>query len=92
MRIRWTQAAVRDLTSICDYIRDRDRPAAARSVAVCVHRAVGTLAQFPHTGRSGRKSGTRELVISGMPFLIVYRVSESAVEIVRILHGAQQWP
>jgi len=35
---------------------------------------------------------TRELVFPGLPFLAVYRVREGAVEINRILHGAQKWP
>jgi len=32
------------------------------------------------------------MMISGFPFLIIYRVAKEAVEIVRVLHGAQQWP
>jgi len=36
--------------------------------------------------------GTRELVFSPLPFVVVYRVKEEIVEIARVLHGAQQWP
>jgi plasmid stabilization system protein ParE len=36
MRIRWTDPAARDLTHICDYIHDRDAPAAARRVALTI--------------------------------------------------------
>lgn len=71
MRIRWTEAAARDLTGICDYIKERDSPAAARRVAVQIYGAVGTLTKFAHRGRPGRKPGTRELVFPGLPFLAV---------------------
>lgn len=51
-----------------------------------------SLAQFPNMGRIGRKVGTRELVLLHSPFVCIYRIQEDVVEIVRILHGAQQWP
>jgi plasmid stabilization system protein ParE len=32
------------------------------------------------------------VVISAPPFAIVYRARGDAIEITRILHGAQKWP
>ncbi len=49
------------------------------------------LADFPRRGRPGRVGGTRELVIVGTPFIVVYRIRD-AVEIVGFLHARQQWP
>lgn len=92
MRIRWTEPAARDFTHICDYTEEHGGPAAARRVALQIYEAIGRLAQFPRIGRRGRKPDTRELVFTGLPFLAVYRVREDAVEIHRILHGAQKWP
>lgn len=92
MRIRWTDAAARDLTSVCDYTQEHLGPEQARKLALEIYDAVGSLSQFPHLGRLGRKPGTRELVLSGIPFLAVYRVHKDIVEITRILHGAQRWP
>jgi toxin ParE1/3/4 len=43
-------------------------------------------------GRIGRVPGTRELIVGGTPWIIVYRVRADAVEIIRVLHGAQKWP
>jgi toxin ParE1/3/4 len=50
------------------------------------------LANHPHMGRAGRIKGTRELVVSGTPYVIAYRVEPDAVVILRLLHGAQRWP
>jgi toxin ParE1/3/4 len=47
---------------------------------------------MPNRGRVGRKPGTREITVVGLPFLLIYRVGKKSVKIVRILHRAQQWP
>lgn len=31
-------------------------------------------------------------VLTPLPYIIVYRVLEDAVEVARVLHGAQRWP
>ncbi len=36
--------------------------------------------------------GTRELVVAGLPYLVVYRLSDQVVEVLRVLHHAQEWP
>jgi plasmid stabilization system protein ParE len=43
-------------------------------------------------GRPGRIEGTRELVISRTPYIAAYRIGGDTVRILRVLHGAQQWP
>lgn len=92
MIVRWTKPAVDDLTHICDYTQERLGSAQARRAALAICDAADFLKDMPHRGRVGRKSGTRELIVSDLPFLIIYRVEKEAVEVVRILHGAQQWP
>lgn len=92
MRVRWTEPAARDLTGICDYTEEHSGAEAARKVALRVYEAAGSRQQFPHRGRSGRKRGTRELVLSALPFLAINRVRKGVIEIARILHGAQRWP
>jgi plasmid stabilization system protein ParE len=92
MPIYWTEPATGDLTKICDYIEGQDGPAAARRVAVRIFEAIDLRSQFPRGGRPGRRRDTRELMITGLPFLAVYRLREDVIEITRILHGAQKWP
>lgn len=92
MRIQWTGPATQDLVAICDYTEQRLGRAQARQTALRISARVASLEQFPHLGRPGRKRDTRELILSGLPFLAVYRVREDVVEVVRILHGAQRWP
>ena len=54
-----------------------------------------TLRYFPLAGHSGRSSGTREWVVRGQPYIIVYEVGPPDAEEVMILgvfHGAQDRP
>jgi toxin ParE1/3/4 len=43
-------------------------------------------------GRIGRVATTREYVVTGTPFLFVYRVEPSKIVILRLLHTAQNYP
>ena len=92
MRIRWTRPAASDLTAICDYISEHGSAATARRVALSIHESIAGLSEFPERGRSGRKPATRELILSGSPYLAIYRIRGDVVEILRILHQAQNWP
>jgi toxin ParE1/3/4 len=92
MQVRWTEPASRDFTRICDYSGVAFGEARARRTALEIFEAVGVLADFPQRGRVGRRPGTLELVLSGLPFVVVYRVKSDVVEVLRILHGAQRWP
>ena len=89
MRIRWTIPAAKDLYRITRYIR-RDNPEAARKVAKTIYDACETLTTSPNRGRKGTEPDSRELVLSPLPYIAVYRVKESVVEILRIWHGAQE--
>ena len=40
-------------------------------------------------GRSGRVSGTRELVIPKTPFVVPYRLQRNVIQILRVYHGAR---
>ena len=60
-------------------------------VAKVIAGGVSGLRAFPNRGRPGRVEGTRELVFAPLPFIAVYEVHDT-VQVLRILHGAQQWP
>ena len=87
MRLAWTSRARRARTAAIDYTA-RDNPQAALDQLSQIKH----LPDHPALGRPGRLAGTRELVISGTPFIVVYRIEGDAVRILHFLHGAQQWP
>jgi toxin ParE1/3/4 len=91
VRIVWSRLAVDDREQIFDFIEANNVEAALR-VDERILELVEKLSHFPEMGRPGRISKTRELVISDTPYIAAYRVAESSVLILRILHGAQLWP
>lgn len=70
----------------------RDNPMAAARVALRIRDAVEQLSENPGIGRPGRVIDTRELVVAGTPYVLPYTVSGGEIIILRVLHGAQQWP
>ena len=86
----WTSPARAHLEDLYEYIAESHESAAANQVATLL-RATGTLGDFPELGRPGRRRGTRELVVSGTPYIVAYRVRLGAVEILAVIHGARRW-
>lgn len=87
----WLQRALNDRDAQLDYIA-QDNPLAAVRQGDRIDEQVDILLQHPQMGRPGRKQGTRELVISRTPFIVVYRLKGKRIELLRLLHGAQMWP
>ena len=91
MRIKWTTGAKHNLNQIEEYIA-RDNPKAAIDTVLKIINIVGILRDNPSIGRAGRIFGTRELIISGTPFIVPYRVKSEQIEILRVLHSSIKWP
>lgn len=91
MHVSWLQAARANLIAVSEFISQDNPDAAARTVAAIV-RAVETLEHFPSLGRPGRIAGTRELVVSGTPYIVPYRVRGDVVQLIRVFHAARKWP
>nr|WP_269446183.1 type II toxin-antitoxin system RelE/ParE family toxin [Gloeobacter violaceus] len=45
------------------------------------------LADFPNSGRPGRRPGIRELVVPRTPYIVEYRVEADAVVVVSVRRG-----
>ena len=63
---------------------------AALKLSETLERQLSALSHHPHLGRPGRIPKTRELLISGTPYIVVYRLgaSNGRLEILQFLHGA----
>lgn len=91
MIIEWLPAALRDFDSIIDFIAT-DNPVAAIEQGDEIEEQVASLLQHRQLGRVGRVRGTRELIIVRTPYIVAYRIKSGNIQILRVLHGAQQWP
>ena len=91
MIIRWLDGAIQDLTALRQYIA-QDNPFAANQTAKQILKSVNLLIEQPNMGKAGRVHNTRELVISGLPYIIPYQVKTDIIIVLRVLHGAMEWP
>jgi toxin ParE1/3/4 len=91
MRVRWLRKALLNLDQAASYIA-KDNPKAAAEFVIHLRDSALMLGEQPNLGRVGRISGTRELVIANLPYILPYRVRNDAVEILRVFHTARKWP
>jgi toxin ParE1/3/4 len=82
MHLRWTEAAAADLERKADDLLSHAPDRASRLVQ-STYDAGETLLSFPHRGRPGKKAGTREPVLSPLPWIVVYTVRDDVVHVVR---------
>jgi len=88
--IQWRASALDDLDVIAEYIA-RFNPAAAEAMRDRIESCVLPLSQHPYLFRAGRVPGTREIV-AHPNYIVVYRVLADAIEIVRVVHAAREYP
>ncbi len=91
MKIQWLDDAIEDLQSLRCYIA-KDNASAANQAVKKILQSIELLAKHPEIGRFGRVMNTRELVISGLPYIVPYQVRNNVIEILRVLHCAIEWP
>jgi plasmid stabilization system protein ParE len=90
MRLRWTVPAAEDLEGINSFLEGR-YPDFAEVTVRTIYQRIGSLKTSPNRGRPGHRSGTRELALTPLPYVVVYSVKSETIEILHIHHGAQNW-
>jgi len=91
MNAVWSPRAIRHLVAIRKYI-EKDSDGNAAAVARRILDAVDLLCTQHQTGRPGRLTGTRELAISGTPYIVPYRVRHERVELLAVFDGRRERP
>ncbi len=93
MKLIWLRKAESDFNGVFEYILEQN-PTAAWQTYQKIRTKIELLLDRPGIGRPGRVPGTRELVVTGTPYLVAYTVYRQldAVVILRVLHGAREWP
>jgi toxin ParE1/3/4 len=92
MKLLWTELALADLAALHEYISADDAVAADQMLNRIVSLAETQLSRMPDSGRLGRVPNTRELVVTGSPYFLPYRIAGETIQILRVIHGARRWP
>ena len=92
MKVEWSDLAFSGLRAIAEYIEQDRGIETANRISEAIFDAVQSLATMPWRGREGMMNNTREMVIPGLPYIVVYMIIQDRVAIVNIIHGARQRP
>ena len=82
--------ALADRDDIMVYIA-QDNPTAAIDLDLEFEAKAENARVRPKLYKAGRVKGTREIVVRPS-YVMIYRISGDVVEVLRVLHAAQQWP
>jgi toxin ParE1/3/4 len=88
--VELSEQAIAEVESAVAFVR-RDNPHAAKRLQAAIERAVESLSDTPMRGRQGRIDGTRELLVRGTPYVVIYAV-EDAVRVASVRHTRQGRP
>lgn len=91
MTLLWSPEARRDLEEIVHFIAE-DNPRAALNLKGRLVEKARQLLIYPRQGKPTRGHPTRELVLVGYPYRIIYRIRPDGIDIVRVLHTARDLP
>jgi toxin ParE1/3/4 len=91
MKVHWTTPAEADLDEVWTYIA-LDNIDAADRTADRLRLAVDRLSHYPAIGRRGTLTGTRELVVAGLPYVLIYRAIGQQIQILHVYHISRKWP
>lgn len=90
MLIEWAESARNDLVEALNWFIEQDDTETGQSIVARLFAVTDRLEKFPNSGRQGLIPGTRELVVPGLPYFLVYKVSDK-VEILRVMHTSRLW-
>jgi len=91
MRLCFSSEARIQLLQIHSHIAEHN-PRAATAVIERIRAATELLRDFPRLGREGRAPSTREWVVRGLPYIVVYEIDVSDTDellVLAVFHGAR---
>jgi toxin ParE1/3/4 len=84
----WSPEALAERDAGYAYIAEHSGPARAYAVLRRVSKAAAQLEVFPESGRLTDRA-RRELVVSGLPYVIEYELDQDVVRILHIRHTSR---
>jgi toxin ParE1/3/4 len=91
MKLRWTPRAVADLEEIGDYLV-MAAPQAWEHLLQRLEHLTDLLLDFPLMGKPGIVPETREFVLTGTPYILVFQINDDVVIIVSVRDGRMPMP
>jgi len=91
MRLVWSKRFAAELRREYEAIKS-DNPAAARATIERIVKTTIRLREFPQSGRAWRLEGARELVVSGLPYIVIYDLETDRIVLQTLFHTSREFP
>jgi plasmid stabilization system protein ParE len=88
-RLEWTATAERNLADIEAYYLDKAGECISDAAVDAIYYQVEKIHARPLLYRKGALPGVHESVMARFPFIVIYRVRPSTIQVLRILHQRQ---
>lgn len=86
--LKVTPEAEKDIYAITSNIMQQDSLQKARNAIAEFKKQLKMLTEHPDSGREGGCEGTREIVMTGLPYIAIYEKADESIIILRVLYGA----
>jgi toxin ParE1/3/4 len=84
MKLRWLRSGSEFLSRDFAFMASGN-PGSGKHVRRLIRDSARHLCEFPEAGRIGLVAGTREVVVAGLPYFVVYRITYGVVEILLVM-------
>lgn len=84
--LEWTEPAAEDMDGIINYLLGESLPfEVVADYVKRIYAAPESLSTLPGAGKPGRVGGTREWLVTGTPYALIYRVLTDRVQILQVM-------
>lgn len=91
LNLQHSKKALQNLNNISEYYENQS-PGLGHEFARYYNDQISKLKSFPNMCRPGIRIGTREMVMHDFPYIVVYRVKNSYIQIVTVYHQKLKQP
>ena len=91
MKLEYTHRFHDELRREYLFLCERNGEAAVR-VRDLILQTIERIERFPQLGRSWRLPGTREIVVPGLPYLVIYELHTDRIVILTLFHTSREYP
>ena len=89
-KVIWRKSALHDAGSIVVYTKIEWGQIQAEMIVDIFEQTTVFLSESPKLGRRVRRKNTYTLVLSKVPFVIVYQVSGESVYVIQVIHTSRR--
>ena len=89
--LKWAKRAQIDRQRIAEFYTEEASEIVAYEALETIKSAASKIKANPLAYRTGKRSGTREMVMRRFPYVIVYRILPTRITILRFLHQALRY-